>query len=71
VANRRPVGFPDGRPDGYQPQLKASAAAPTSADDAGSSWTDAGVGALAGFALMLAAAGGLVAARGRSRIAHS
>jgi hypothetical protein len=69
VAIRRPVGFPDG----YQPQRSTSPSASptaTSVDD-GFGWGDAGIGALAGFALTLAAAGMLLAVRGRGRIAHS
>jgi hypothetical protein len=73
VAIRRPVGFPDGRPDGYQPgpeTTRTASPAATSVDDA-FSWGDAGIGALAGFALTLVAGGTLLAARGRGRMAHS
>jgi hypothetical protein len=73
IAIRRPVGFPDGRPDGYQPQRSTSLSASPAATsaDGGFGWTDVGIGALAGFALMLVAGGTLLAARGRGRIAHS
>jgi hypothetical protein len=73
VAIRRPVGFPDGRPDGYQPQLgtMSSASPVVSRSEDGFGWSDAGIGALAGFGLTLAAAGMLLAARGRRRLAHS
>jgi hypothetical protein len=71
VAIRRPIGFPDGRPDGYQPQPRTSAPATTISVDDGFSWADAGIGALAGFALTLVATGGMLATRTRRRIAHS
>jgi hypothetical protein len=71
VEIRRPVGFPDGRPDGYQPQTRTAAAATTASVEGGFSWSDAGIGALAGFALTLLAAGGMLATRTRRRIAHS
>jgi hypothetical protein len=72
VEIRRPVGFPDGRPDGYQPQVRgtgteAVAVSRTSAD--GFAWGDAGIGAAFGLALALIAGGTLLAARGR--LAHS
>jgi hypothetical protein len=72
VEIRRPVGLPDGRPDGYQPQVRgtgteAVAVSRTSAD--GFAWGDAGIGAAFGLALALIAGGTLVAARGR--LAHS
>jgi hypothetical protein len=71
IETRRPVGFPDGRPDGYQPQVRgtgteAVAVSRTSTD--GFAWGDAGIGAAFGLALALIAGGTLLAARGR--LAH-
>jgi hypothetical protein len=34
VATHRPVGFPDGRPDGYDPQLRVSGGAVSAPDNA-------------------------------------
>lgn len=60
-----------GHPDLLGPQMQASATPPTTSVDEGFGWNDAGIGALAGFALSLAAGGALLAVRGRSRMAHS
>jgi hypothetical protein len=67
VTSRRLVG----RPDGYQPQLRTAASQAVTSVDDGFGWSDAGIGALAGFALTLIAGGTLLAARGRGRMAHS
>jgi hypothetical protein len=73
VAIRRVVGFPDGRPDGYQPQLgtMSSASPVVSRSEDGFGWGDAGIAALVAFALALVAGGTLLAGRGRGRVAHS
>jgi hypothetical protein len=70
VAIRQRVGFPGG-PDGYQPQLRTAPSLATTSIDEEFSWSDAGIGALAGFALTLVAGGTLLAAGGRGRIARS
>jgi hypothetical protein len=55
-------------------QAQPSSASAPSADsriDEGFRWSDAGIGAIAGFTLTLAAGGTLLAARGRSRVVRS
>lgn len=69
---RRPVGFPDGRPDGYESLLRgtgveAVVVSRTSADGFG--WSDAGIGVAFGLALALIAGGTVLATR--RRLAHS
>jgi len=74
VANVLPRIY-DGRPDGYQPQLRGTEIAGVAASSASSDefgWGDAGIGAAFGFALSLVGMGTLLlATRGRGRMAHS
>jgi hypothetical protein len=63
---------PMGRADGYQPQLRSTAPNALTTPTGGFAWSDAALGAAAGFALGLALlVGATIVLRNRGRVAHA